>query len=183
MEHRGPNSGCLRKVYRALVQGLVAADEVRGWEAWVCALAVSRGQACGVACPPPPSFLTSSPLKQGEVDVPIGRVPYPGVRGGLFAALPEGGAGAKPSRSRYRVLARDAAAATSLVDVEIFTGERGRHAGVVTQVCQGGTQLWRGGAFQQTRGGRAGGRESAATAGRRRCLQARNQGGKQLAAA
>ena len=28
VEHGGPNSGCLRKVYRTLVQGLVAADEV-----------------------------------------------------------------------------------------------------------------------------------------------------------
>ena len=29
VEHGGPNSGCLRKVYRALVQGIMAADEVR----------------------------------------------------------------------------------------------------------------------------------------------------------
>lgn len=29
VEHGGPNSGCLRKVYRALVQGVMAADEVR----------------------------------------------------------------------------------------------------------------------------------------------------------
>ena len=52
--------------------------------------------------------------------MPIGRVEYAGVRGGLFAARPGGGPGSKPSRSRYRVLRRDAAA--SLVDIEIFTG-------------------------------------------------------------
>lgn len=59
---------------------------------------------------------------QGEVLVPIGRIEYPSVRGGLFAARPDGGPGAKPSRSRYRVLRRDAVAETTLVDVEIFTG-------------------------------------------------------------
>jgi hypothetical protein len=54
--------------------------------------------------------------------VPIGRVPHAGVRGGLFAAVPLGTPGAKPSRSRYRVLHRDSVAGTTLVDVEIFTG-------------------------------------------------------------
>lgn len=59
---------------------------------------------------------------QAEVNVPIGRVEYSGVRGGLFAARPGGGVGAKASRSRYAVLLRDAAAGTTLVNVEIFTG-------------------------------------------------------------
>ncbi|KAL4448556.1 hypothetical protein ABPG75_005775 [Micractinium tetrahymenae] len=59
---------------------------------------------------------------QGNIDVPIGRMEYPGVRGGLYAARPDSGPGAKPSRSHYTVLHRDAVAGTTLVDVEIFTG-------------------------------------------------------------
>lgn len=70
--------------------------------------------ACLTACVPA--------CLQGEVNVPIGRIDYPGVRGGLFAARPDGGPGAKPSRSRYTVVRRDPAAGTTLVDVEIFTG-------------------------------------------------------------
>lgn len=54
--------------------------------------------------------------------MPIGRIEYPGVRGGLYAARPDGGPGAKPSSSHYTVLQRDPAAKTTLVDVEIFTG-------------------------------------------------------------
>ncbi|KAI7845081.1 hypothetical protein COHA_001446 [Chlorella ohadii] len=85
VEHGGPNSGCLRKVYRALVQGVMPADE-------------------------------------GDVEAPIGRMPYPDVRGGLFAACPPDAPGAKPSRSHYAVLHRNQSAGTTLVDVEIFTG-------------------------------------------------------------
>lgn len=69
-------------------------------------------------------FLTFHPLSQGVVEAPIGRMPYPDVRGGLFAACPPDAPGAKPSRSHYTVLHRDEAAGTTLVDVEIFTGGR-----------------------------------------------------------
>lgn len=48
---------------------------------------------------------------QGEVDVAIGPVSYPGLSSGLFAASPSG----KPARSLFRVLHRHAA--SSLVEV------------------------------------------------------------------
>lgn len=59
---------------------------------------------------------------QGEVSAPIGRLPYPDVRGGLFAACAAGSSGAKPALSRFRVVRRDAAAQQTVVEVEIFTG-------------------------------------------------------------
>ncbi|GAB4817116.1 hypothetical protein N2152v2_004162 [Parachlorella kessleri] len=72
----------IRKIYRALVQGLLVQDK-------------------------------------GEVAVPIGKVDYPGVRRGLFAANPSSG---KPALSHFQVVRRDPEKGQSVVEVEIFTG-------------------------------------------------------------
>ena len=58
---------------------------------------------------------------QGEVIVPIGKVDYPGVRGGLFAANPTSG---KPALSCLQVIRRDIEQGQTVVEVEIFTGGR-----------------------------------------------------------
>eukprot|EP00882_Tetradesmus_deserticola_P013845 GHRQ01014704.1.p1 GENE.GHRQ01014704.1~~GHRQ01014704.1.p1 ORF type:complete len:395 (+),score=122.07 GHRQ01014704.1:351-1535(+) len=53
---------------------------------------------------------------EGEVDVAIGPVSYPGLSNGLFAASPSG----KPARSLFRVLHRHAD--STLMEVTILTG-------------------------------------------------------------
>lgn len=50
------------------------------------------------------------------MDVPIGPVPHPGVAGGLHAANPEG----RPSRSAWKVLARDRTQDVTLVEVSVL---------------------------------------------------------------
>ena len=63
---------------------------------------------------------------QGEVAVPIGKVNYPGVRGGLFAANPTSG---KPALSHFQVVRRDLEKGQTVVEVEIFTGAQWTQAG------------------------------------------------------
>lgn len=57
-----------------------------------------------------------------EVDVPIGPVPHSSWGGSVHGAVPGGGGGAKLALSRVRVVRRNVAAQTTLVQVEIPTG-------------------------------------------------------------
>ncbi|GLJ31126.1 hypothetical protein SUGI_0623500, partial [Cryptomeria japonica] len=52
------------------------------------------------------------------IQQPIGKMQYPGVGGGLYAASPTG----KPSESRISVLSRDENRNCTLVEVEIYSG-------------------------------------------------------------